>query len=321
MVPDERLDFISNLLKTKSKVGTQLEFVDIAGLVKGASDGEGLGNKFLGNIRQVSLILHLVRCFEDKDIVHTSSDLNPVGDIETIETELILADLQSLEKIISETGSKKQTPETQLRVELARKIAKHLEGGKSARDVEIDEKEWPIFQAFHLLTAKPTIYTCNVSESDATTGNIYTEKVTQHSKSQGHEVDPIVISAKIESEVANLESEEMKKEFLELYGLTKNGLSKIINSARTLMGLQSYYTASSNECRAWTIPVGTKAKQAAGVIHTDFEKGFIKADTISYSDFIDCNGDEKIAKDKGKQRSEGANYVVQDGDIMFFKFN
>jgi len=321
-VPDERLDLISKLLNTQNKVGTQLEFVDIAGLVKGAADGEGLGNKFLGNIRNVSLILHLVRCFEDKDITHVSDEIDPVRDIETIEMELILSDLQSLEKIIQEAGKKKQSnPEIALRIELATRIAKALEGGIPARDIEIDEKEWPAFQSLHLLTSKPTIYTCNVSEQDAATGNKYTEKVREFSRSKSLEIDPVVISAKIESELANMESEEEKKEFLELYGLTNNGLSKVINGARGLLGLQSYYTASEVECRAWTIPIGTKARQAAGVIHTDFEKGFIKADTIGYSDFIACKCDEKVAKEKGKQRSEGPNYVVADGDVMFFKFN
>ncbi|KAF2077164.1 hypothetical protein CYY_001549 [Polysphondylium violaceum] len=321
-VPDERLDLISKLLKTQSKVGTQLEFVDIAGLVKGAAEGEGLGNKFLGNIRNVSLILHLVRCFEDKDITHVSEEIDPVRDIETIEMELILSDLQSLEKIIQEAGKKKQSnPEIAQRIELATRIAKALEGGVPARDIEIDEKEWPAFQSLHLLTSKPTIYTCNVSEQDASTGNKYTEKVKDFSRSKGLEIDPVVVSAKIESELANMESEEEKKEFLDLYGLTNNGLSKVINGARGLLGLQSYYTASEVECRAWTIPIGTKARQAAGVIHTDFEKGFIKADTISYNDFIACKGDEKVAKEKGKQRQEGPNYVVADGDVMFFKFN
>ncbi|EGC29344.1 hypothetical protein DICPUDRAFT_42964 [Dictyostelium purpureum] len=319
-VPDERLDLISDLLKTKSKVGTQLEFVDIAGLVKGASDGEGLGNKFLGNIRQVSLIVHLVRCFEDKDITHVSDQIDPVRDIETIETELILADLQSLEKVLSEK-KKQSNPEIQLKHEIAKRVSEALSSGIPARDVEISENEWPTFQALHLLTSKPTIYTCNVPESDASAGNKYTEMVKEFSSKRGLEIDPVVVSAKIEAELANLESEEMKKEFLQLYDLSSNGLSKVINGAYKLLGLQSYYTASENECRAWTIPVGTKARQAAGVIHTDFEKGFIKADTIAYVDFVDCKGDEKSAKDRGKQRSEGPNYVVNDGDVMFFKFS
>ncbi|GAM22612.1 hypothetical protein SAMD00019534_057870 [Acytostelium subglobosum LB1] len=320
-VPDERLDHISKMLNTKSKVTTQLEFVDIAGLVKGAADGEGLGNKFLANIRQVSLIVHLVRCFEDINITHVhNGELSPVKDIETIETELILADLQSLEKIIAEQ-KKKMTPEQALRHELAKRVVKALEGGTMARDVVIEEKEWPAFHSLHLLTSKPMLYTCNVGEGDAATGNKYTEMVKEFSRRQGLEMDPVVVSAKIESEVALLESEEMKTEFLQLYGLTHNGLSKVINGARRLMGLQSYYTASEKECRAWTIPVGTKARQAAGVIHTDFEKGFIKADTIAYQDFIDCNGDDKLAKERGKQRSEGPLYEVKDGDVMFFKFN
>ncbi|KYQ91409.1 GTP-binding protein [Tieghemostelium lacteum] len=318
-VPDERLDLISNMLKTKSKVGTQLEFTDIAGLVKGASEGEGLGNKFLGNIRQVSLIVHLIRCFEDKDITHVTADLNPIGDIETIETELILSDLQSLEKVLQDHSKKKSTPEVQLRHDLSRRVAKALEAGIPSRDVEIDEKEWPVFQSLHLLTSKPTIYVCNVSESDALTGNKFTDQVKEYSKKKQIEIDPVVISAKIESELANMESDEMKKEFLDAYGLTNNGLSKVINGARKLLGLQSFYTASEVECRAWTIPVGTKARQAAAVIHSDFEKSFIKADTIAYQDFIDANGDEKTCRDKGKQRSEGPNYIVQDGDVILFK--
>eukprot|EP01133_Synstelium_polycarpum_P002622 gene2622-3014_t len=319
-VPDERLDYISDMLKTKSKVGTQLEFVDIAGLVKGAAEGAGLGNKFLANIRQVSLIVHLVRCFEDTGISHVNDVIDPVSDLETIETELILADLQSLEKIINEP-KKKSTPEMMMRGELAARLVKALEAGTMARDVVIEDKEWPAFQSLHLLTAKPMLYTCNVAEGDAATGNKYTEAVSAFSKKQGLEMDPVVVSARIESEVSLLESEEMKKEFLSLYGLEKNGLSKVISGARTLMGLQSYYTASVNECHAWTIPVGSTARKAAGVIHTDFEKGFIKADTISYQDFIDNNGDDKLCKEKGKQRSEGPQYVVKDGDILFFKFN
>ncbi|EGG22081.1 GTP-binding protein [Cavenderia fasciculata] len=320
MVPDERLNHISKLLNTKSKVETQLEFVDIAGLVKGASDGEGLGNKFLANIRQVSLIVHLVRCFEDGNITHVHDHIDPIKDIETIETELILADMQSLEKVLTEQ-KKRPTPEQLLRNQVAQRVIKSLEGGVLARDVEIEEKEWAAFQSLHLLTCKPILYTCNVGEADVATGNKYTEMVKEFSRKQGSQVDPVIVSAKIESEVANLESEEMKKEFLQLYGLTHNGLSKVINGARNLMGLQSYYTASERECRAWTIPVGTKARAAAGVIHSDFEKGFIKADTIAYQDFIDVNGDEKLAKEKGKQRQEGPNYLVQDGDVMFFKFN
>ncbi|EFA74965.1 GTP-binding protein [Heterostelium album PN500] len=347
-VPDERLDLISKKLNTKSKVGTQLEFVDIAGLVKGAADGEGLGNKFLANIRQVSLIVHLVRCFEDSNITHVHDAIDPVKDLETIEMELILADLQSLEKIIAEP-KKRATPEQTLRHELAIRIRKSLEGGLMAREIVITDKEWPAFQSLHLLTGKPMLYTCNVGESDAATGNKYTDMVKQYSQKQGLELDPVVVSAKIESEVSLLESDEMKQEFLQLYGLERNGLYKVINGARQLMGLQSYYTASEKECRAWTIPIGTKAKQAAGVIHTDFEKGFIKADlvknvmdminprvnvtrscgldggqftvTISYQDFIDNNCDDKLAKEKGKQRSEGPLYEVKDGDVLFFKFN
>ncbi|KAN0032304.1 hypothetical protein ACTFIV_006186 [Dictyostelium citrinum] len=321
-VPDERLDYISDLLKTKSKIGVQLEFVDVAGLIKGAAEGEGLGNKFLGNIRQTSLICHLVRCFEDKGITHVSEEIDPIRDIETIETELILADLQSLEKMLTEGKKKQSNPELQMKFDLVKRISEALHKGIPARDVEITEMEWPVFHSLHLLTSKPTIYTCNVAEGDAATGNKYTDQVKQYSKSKGLEIEPVVISAKIESELANMEgNDETKKEFLQLYGLENNGLSKVINGAYKLLGLQSYYTASSNECHAWTFKAGWTAPKAAGVIHTDFEKGFIKCDTISYNDFIECKGDEKVAKEKGKQRSEGKTYIVNDGDVLFFKFN
>lgn len=319
-VPDARLTQISKVANSATIVPTQLEFVDIAGLVKGASKGEGLGNQFLANIRETDAILHVLRCFENDDIIHVEGSVDPVRDAETIETELMLADLESLQKQIDNLTrrAKSGDKDTILLLDVMKRVITALEAGQAARTVKIAEDEQKAFRGMQLLTAKPVLYVCNVNEEDAATGNAWTEKVAALTTSQGAQM--VVISAAIESEIAQMESAEEKQEFLSSLGLEESGLDKIIRSAYKLLNLQTYFTAGPKEARAWTIGVGFTAPQAAGVIHTDFQRGFIRAETIAFDDFIACNG-EVGAKEKGKMRSEGKEYVVKDGDVILFRFN
>ncbi len=320
-VPDARLDEIAKIGKSAKIVPAQLEFVDIAGLVKGASKGEGLGNQFLSNIRDTDAILHVLRCFEDSDITHVDGSVDPIRDAETIETELMLADLESLERQITNLQKKARgaDKEAKLSLEIAEKVKAALDNGKPARSVSVgdDADERRAFKGLQLLTAKPILYVCNVSEDDAASGNDLSAKVEAMAAAQG--AQSVVISAAVEAEIAQLDKGE-QGEFLETMGLTEPGLDKIIKAGFKLLGLQTYFTVGPKEARAWTVRVGAKAPEAAGVIHTDFEKGFIKAETIAYSDYVSLGG-EQAAKDAGKMRQEGKDYQVLDGDVILFRFN
>ena len=322
-VPDERLEKLTEMYKPEKTTPAVIEFVDIAGLVKGASKGEGLGNKFLSHIREVDSIVEVVRCFEDDNIVHVDGSVDPLRDIETINLELIFSDIEILDRRIAKTAKGARMDKT-LAKELAllEKIKAHLEEGNLAKTFELgedeDEQKW--FKEYNLLTAKPVIYAANVSEDDLAddgASNAYVQKVREHAKEEACEV--FVICAQIEQEIAELDDEE-KAMFLEELGLKESGLEKLIKASYSLLGLISYLTAGEDETRAWTIKIGTKAPQAAGKIHTDFERGFIKADVISYEDLI-ANGSMTAARDKGLVRSEGKEYVMQDGDVVLFKFN
>lgn len=319
-VPDDRLDQLAAIGKSQSIVPTQLEFVDIAGLVKGASKGEGLGNKFLSNIRQVDAIIHVLRCFEDENITHVENSVDPIRDAEIIETELMLADLESLERQMDNMAKKAKSGDKELKsqLEFFEKIRAALNEGKPARSVTVPEDMEKAVRELFLMTAKPMLYVCNVLEGDAQNGNAMTEKVAAMAKSKNYE--HVIICAEIESQIAQLGSEEEKSEFLESLGLTEPGLNKIIRAGYKLLGLETYFTVGPKEARAWTIPVGARAPQAAGVIHTDFERGFIRAEVIAFGDYVACKG-EQGAKDNGKYRSEGKEYVVQDGDVILFRFN
>ncbi|KZD05757.1 redox-regulated ATPase YchF [Thalassospira xiamenensis] len=320
-VPDERLDKIAAIGKSATIIPTQLEFVDIAGLVRGASKGEGLGNQFLANIRETDAIVHVLRCFEDGDITHVEGSVDPVRDAETIETELMLADMDSLEKRV--TGLQKRAKggdkDAKLTLELIERTLEALREGKPARVVEINnEDEAKAFRMLQLLTSKPVLYACNVDEDSAADGNALSAKVAEMAASQG--ARSVVISAAIESEVALLDSAEDKKEFLEGLGLEETGLARVIREGYKLLNLLTFFTVGPKEARAWTVYSGATAPNAAGVIHTDFERGFIKAETIAYDDFITFGG-EAGARDNGKLRQEGKTYIVKDGDIFHFKFN
>ncbi|MGN7438269.1 MAG: redox-regulated ATPase YchF [Alcanivorax sp.] len=320
-VPDDRLDKIASIAGSANILPAQLEFVDIAGLVKGASQGEGLGNQFLSNIRQTDAIIHVVRCFEDEDIHHVEGSVDPLRDIETIETELMLADLDSVTKQIENLQKKARSGDKEIiaQSEFLERIKNALDDGNAARTIvpsDEDEERW--MRTAQMMTAKPMLYVCNVTEDDVVDGNDFSKKVQEMAQSQNAQV--VIICASIESEIAQLDTAEEKAEFLETMGLSEPGLNRIIRAGYELLKLQTYFTAGPKEARAWTTPVGIKAPQAAGVIHTDFEKGFIKAETIAYDDFISLGG-EQGAKDKGKMRQEGKEYVVQDGDIILFRFN
>ncbi len=319
-VPDVRLDNLSKMAGSQAVIPTFLEFVDIAGLVRGASKGEGLGNQFLSHIREVDAIIHVLRCFEDDDITHVEGGVDPIRDAEIIETELMIADLDSLERRKQNLVKKAKTDkEAAAQLALIDKVIPLLEDGKPARFLKCsDADEARALQLLQLITAKPVLYVCNVAENEAATGNQLTNKVKQKAISEG--TDAIIISAKVESEVVTLDSEEDKQEFLEALGLKETGLNLIIRAGYNLLGLITYFTVGPKEARAWTIPKGINAPAAAGVIHTDFEKGFIRAETISYNDYVSCNG-ESGAKDAGKLRLEGKEYIVQDGDVMHFRFN
>jgi len=317
-VPDPRLDVLAKLGKSAEIIPTRLTFVDIAGLVKGASQGEGLGNQFLGNIREVDAIAHVVRCFEDADITHVSNTIDPVADIETIETELMLADLDSLERRVDALekkirGNDREAKET---LDLVQRSLVLLREGKPARVVERKPEEEKTFQMLGLLTAKPVLYVCNVEEAAAAAGNAYSGKVEARAKDEG--AVAVVISAKIESEIAVLSKEE-RAEYLDAVGLKEPGLDRLIRKGYELLHLVTYFTVGPKEARAWTITTGTRAPQAAGVIHTDFERGFIRAETIAFDDYITLSG-EAGARDAGKLRLEGKEYVVADGDVMHFRF-
>ena len=319
-VPDERQDQLATIAGSAKTVPTQLEFVDIAGLVKGASKGEGLGNQFLANIRETDAIIHVLRCFEG-EVIHVEGSVDPIRDAETIETELMLADMDSLGKQVDNIARKAKTgdkaPKDQHEVML--KIKAALESGKPARTVvpsSADERGW--MKLLQLMTSKPMLYICNVSEEEAATGNDWTKKVESMAKAQGTEA--VVICAEIESQIAQLESAEEKKEFLSTMGLVEPGLNKIIRAGYNILGLLTYFTCGPKETRAWTVRKGAAAPEAAGCIHTDFEKGFIRAEVIAFSDYIALKG-EQGAKDAGKMRQEGKEYIVADGDVILFRFN
>jgi hypothetical protein len=319
-VPDRRLDKLADIGKSAKILPTQLEFVDIAGLVRGASKGEGLGNQFLANIRETDAILHVVRCFEDGDITHVDGSVDPVRDIETIETELMLADLESVEKRIQAAIKRARGNDKEAKADmvLLEAIQKLLEDGKPARALDVDKDDRPRFRGFQLLSSKPVVYVCNVEEESAGTGNRFSEAVAKYAAETGAEF--VVISAAIEAEVAQLSDEVEKKEYLETLGLEETGLARVIRAGYSLLDLVTFFTVGPKEARAWTVKAGSTAPKAAGVIHTDFEKGFIRAETIAYDDYIAGNG-EQGAKDAGKMRLEGKDYVVHDGDVMHFRFN
>ena len=319
-VPDERLGKIAALAKSARVIPTQLEFVDIAGLVRGASKGEGLGNQFLANIREVDAVAHVVRCFESADITHVEGTVDPLRDIETIETELMLADLDSLEKRADKAEKQAKTgdKEAQALMKVIGPALAALREGKAARTAAIPDDLRREFRQLQLLTAKPLMYICNVEEAAAATGNAHSAKVIARAKEEGAEA--VVISAAIEAEIAQLADPEEKRAFLESLGLEEPGLNKIIRAGYRLLGLITFFTAGPKESRAWTVPAGARAPQAAGAIHTDFERGFIRAETIAYGDFIGCGG-EQGAKDAGRMRAEGKDYVVKDGDVLLFRFN
>ena len=321
-VPDHRLDVLADLYDSAKIVPAVIEFVDIAGLVKGASKGEGLGNQFLSNIREVDAIVHVVRCFENDNIVHVDGSINPLRDIETINLELIFSDIEIMERRYAKVSKGARNDKTLAKeADLVKRVIAHLEDGKMARSLEVDDEEdQALLQSFNLLTAKPVIYAANVSEdelADDAAGNDFVNSVREYAASEGSEV--FVICAQIEQEIAELDDDE-KKMFLEDLGLSESGLEKLIKASYRLLGLISYLTAGPTESRAWTIKKGTKAPQAAGKIHSDFERGFIKAEVVSYDDLMAC-GTYNAAKEKGLVRLEGKEYVMQDGDIVLFRFN
>ena len=319
-VPDPRLHEIAEIAKSAQIIETQLEFVDIAGLVRGASTGEGLGNQFLGNIREVDAIVHVLRCFEGGDVTHVEGRIDPVADAETVETELMLADLESLEKRVPNLVKKAQQgdKEAKIQASILGQALDLLRASKPARLVEPkDHEEKLALERAQLLTAKPVLYVCNVDEGDAASGNALSERIFEKAAAEGAKA--VIISAAIEAEIATMDAGD-RALFLADLGLDETGLSQIIRAGYDLLHLITFFTAGPKEARAWTVEKGAKAPEAAGVIHTDFERGFIRAETIAYEDFIACGG-EAGARDKGKLRSEGKDYVVQDGDVLLFRFN
>ncbi|MDU8943531.1 redox-regulated ATPase YchF [Ovoidimarina sediminis] len=318
-VPDARLDRLAEIAKSKQVIPARMTFVDIAGLVKGASKGEGLGNQFLANIRECDAIAHVLRCFEDGDVTHVEGRVDPIADAETIETELMLADLESIEKRLQNIVRKVRggDKEAVLQERLLKAAQAALEEGRPARTVEVSDEDRKAWLGLQLLTQKPVLYVCNVDESEAATGNAHSARVAEMAAAQG--AASVVISAKIEEEISQLDPDEAAM-FLEELGLDEAGLDRMIRAGYALLHLQTYFTAGPKEARAWTIPTGTKAPQAAGVIHGDFERGFIRAETIAYDDYVALGG-EQAAKDAGKMRAEGKSYVVKDGDVLHFLFN
>ncbi len=319
-VPDERVSTLSRIYKSKRTIYTTIEFSDIAGLVKGASRGEGLGNKFLGHIREVEAIVHVVRCFDDPNVVHVDGKVDPVGDIETINMELIIADMEVLERRIAKTEKQaKADKSARGDLELLKAVYDHLAAGNTARSMELEDDQADFIRTLDLLTYKPVIYAANVSEDDiADDDNEYVKAVKEFAAAEGSEV--VVICAKIEAELAELEDEE-REMFLEDMGITESGLDKLIRSSYALLDLISFLTTGEDETRAWTIKRGTLAPQAAGKIHTDFEKGFIRAETIAYDKLMECEGHLSTAKERGWLRSEGKDYEMKDGDVVHFLFN
>ncbi len=323
-VPDARLKKLSEIFKPKKTIHATTEFVDIAGLVKGASQGEGLGNQFLSHIREVGVIAHVVRCFEDPDIVHVANKVDPEADMDVINVELALADLSSVEKKreralrAMKVQAKDQQKQAEIALAVLDKLTAVLQEGKPARSVPLSEDELAAVADAFLITLKPQLYVCNVDEEGMRNGNKYVEIVKARAKAEGSEA--VVICGKFEAELADLESEEERLEFLGEIGLSESGLAALIHAAYRLLGLRTFFTAGEDECRAWTIHAGDTAPKAAGVIHTDFEKGFIKAETYGYEDILSYGSEAKI-KEAGKYRIEGKEYVVRDGDVMFFKFN
>ncbi|WP_288480214.1 redox-regulated ATPase YchF [uncultured Clostridium sp.] len=321
-VPDKRLDVLEKMYNTKKKVYTAIEFYDIAGLVKGASKGEGLGNKFLSHIREVASIVHVVRCFDDGNVVHVEGSVDPIRDIETISLELIFADIDVLERRMEKGAKLARSGDKNAKIEYAlmERLKAHLEENKPARTLEVTEDEEKIIKSFMLITSKPVLYACNISEDDMMSGNLeneYVKKVKEFAANENS--GTVVVSAKLEEELSGLEDEE-KMEMLSEYGLEESGLDKLIQASYKLLGLISYLTAGIQEVRAWTIKEGTKAPQAAGKIHSDIERGFIRAEVVAYDDLIEC-GSEAAAKEAGKFRLEGKEYVMKDGDVVNFRFN
>jgi hypothetical protein len=316
-VPDPRLEKLATIAGSAAAIPTRLTFVDIAGLVRGASKGEGLGNKFLAHIREVDAVAYVLRCFEDADVTHVENRINPTGDAEVVETELMLADLESLEKrwVTLEKRAKTGDKEAKALTAVMERPLSLLRQGKPARLADITSEERALFNSLQLLTAKPVLYVCNVEEAAAATGNAHSRKVEQLAKSEGAGV--VVISAKIEAEVAGLSGDE-RTEYLAGLGLEEAGLNRLIREGYRLLDLVTYFTAGPKEARAWTVVRGTKAPRAAGVIHTDFEKGFIRAETIAYDDYVRLGG-EVPSKEAGRMRLEGKEYVVADGDVMYFR--
>ena len=320
VVPDERLDKLSELVNPQRVLPTSVEILDIAGLIKGASKGEGLGNQFLANIREVDAIIHVVRCFVDDNVIHVDGSVDPVRDKEIIDLELIFKDIETVEKRLDKLKkqAKSGAKDDAINVEWAATLLKHLESEKPARSFEVEENYEELYKDMYLLTSKPILYVCNVDENSVLTGNEHTQRFLEAVKHENAEV--IFICAGIEAEIAELESKEERMEFIESMGLSEPGVNRIIRAAYNLLQLYTYFTAGEKEVRAWTIRKGWKAPQAAGVIHTDFEKGFIRAEVIKYADFVKY-GSEPAVKEAGKMNVEGKEYVVEDGDVMHFRFN
>lgn len=318
-VPDERIDKLAELVQPNRVVPTQIEIVDIAGLVRGASKGEGLGNKFLANIREVDAIIHVIRCFEDENVLREEGAINPVSDKEIIDTELQLKDLESVEKKLSRVEKlAKNDPKARAELDVLHRCKAHLEQGKSIRSLKLSKEEMPAIADLFLLTLKPVLYVANVDEPSMHTGNKFSETLKEAVKDE--EAEMIVMNNNIEAQIAEMENKEDQHMFMEEYGMKEPALNRLIQSAYKLLKLETYFTAGVQEVRAWTIHQGWKAPQAASVIHTDFEKGFIKAEVISYDDFVKY-GSEAAAREAGRLRIEGKEYVVKDGDVMHFRFN
>jgi len=320
-VPDERLKVLTEMYKARKTVYTAIEFYDIAGLVKGASKGEGLGNKFLGHIREVAAIVHVVRCFDDQNVVHVEGKIDPISDIETINTELILSDMEIVERrLLKAQKNVKNDKSLQVEIELLKRLLEILGKGISARTMELTEEEYEYIEAMDLLSFKPIIYAANVSEEEISSDveNEYVKSVRAFAETEGSDI--VVICAKIEAEISELEDDE-KQMFLDELGIEESGLDKLVRASYHLLNLISFLTAGEPEVRAWTITRGTKAPGAAGKIHTDFEKGFIRAETVAYDTLIKCGGNLVTAKEKGLLKSEGKEYVVKDGDVIHFLFN
>lgn len=317
-VPDPRMDKLAEIVQPQRVVPTSMEFVDIAGLVAGASKGEGLGNKFLANIRETDAIAHVVRCFENDDVIHVEGKINPISDIEVIDTELALSDLESVDKAVDKVGrvAKSGDKDAKAKFALLEKVSAHLNETKPVRSMGLSEDDLASLYDLHLLTVKPVMYIANVSE-DGFENNPHLDAVKQRAEGEGAAV--VAVCASIEEELIELDAEEAK-EFLDELGLDEPGLNRVIRAGYVLLGLQTYFTAGVKEVRAWTVAIGATAPKAAAVIHTDFEKGFIRAETIAYQDFVDNKG-EQGAKEAGKLRVEGKEYIVQDGDVMHFRFN